>query len=235
MSAMLLRRRGVVAKPTAGALTYAQTILAEAGLVSFWKLAETSGTAAADSKGSNAGVYTGSPTLNVAPLVTGGDKAVTFSGSGQYVAIAGGASLQVATPTLELWFKGTIASKVVASIADDCFSLSITAGGKAQANMWNGATNRIAVGATTLSSATLYGLAVQWDGTFLSVFVNGVVDGASSFGGDTIGWDATTTSAIASASGGVSPVAATIDDVAYYSAALDDATLLAHYNKGISG
>ena len=62
--------------------TYAETILAEAGLVSFWKLAETSGTAAADSKGSNAGVYTGSPTLNVAPLVTGGDKAVTFSGSG---------------------------------------------------------------------------------------------------------------------------------------------------------
>jgi hypothetical protein len=48
----------------AGAASFDAAILAQSGIVNYWKLIETSGTVAADSAGSNTGTYTGSPTLN---------------------------------------------------------------------------------------------------------------------------------------------------------------------------
>jgi hypothetical protein len=202
--------------------------------VSYWHLGEAAGNAA-DSKGTNTGVYTGSPTLNQTTLVTGGDGSVSLSGTGQYIAIAGGVSLQPVSPTYEVWVNlTTLASKNTGSFADDCFGLSFDAAGHAQANFWNGATNRTTVGTTALSTSTKYHLAASFNDTTgdLIIYVNGVADGTSNFIGQHIGWDATTTSALGGGMGGTTPVAGRIDEAAFYNVAVPAVTLLAHYNKG---
>jgi hypothetical protein len=172
--------------------------------------------------------------------VTGGDKAVLFSGTGQYVAVAGTASLQVASITVEAWIKPTGAapvSKSIIAIADGCFNLNTDGSGHAQVSFWNGTTNRVKSGTTVLAAATLFHVAGSFDDATgaLTVFVNGVLEGQSIFATEHIGYDASTESEIAAGLSGAAPVAATLDDVAVYNAALAESRLLGHYNKGLSG
>jgi hypothetical protein len=71
---------------------YDTAILAETALLSYWKLDETSGTAATDAKGSITSTYTSGFTLAgegpEGPLALSGDSAVAFNGSTGYVAVA---------------------------------------------------------------------------------------------------------------------------------------------------
>lgn len=240
------RARGVRLPPVFVAppsLTYAQTILAEPSLVSYWRAGETTGTAAADQKAANAGVYVGTPTLNQTSLVTGGDPAVLLNGSSQRISIAGSASLQPVAPTLEAWIKLTSTptggTRTIFNVADDCFGLGVTIAGKLQAFFWNGATNRVTTGLTTLATATVYHVAASFNSAtgLLTAWLNGGSDGASTFSTETIGWDAITASSIGSSSNGTAGTffPATLDEIAFYSAPLSTGTLTAHYNKGLSG
>lgn len=85
---------------------YSAAVLADSP-VAYYRLDETSGTAANDSAGGNNGTYIGSPTLNVAGLITGGNAAITCA-AGPYVALGNPADLQiVGAITLECWYKPT--------------------------------------------------------------------------------------------------------------------------------
>jgi hypothetical protein len=86
--------------------TYAETIKAVASLVSYWRLNETSGTQAKDSKSTNHGTYTGTFTLAQASPLTDGDataKSVSFDGSSGYVSVPANAALRPASVTVEAW------------------------------------------------------------------------------------------------------------------------------------
>lgn len=86
---------------------YAQTILATADLVAYWRLGEPSGGVATDS-GPNGldGAYQNSPTLGAIGAIADGDTAVQLDGSNDHVTVAHDAALSLGTElSIELWFK----------------------------------------------------------------------------------------------------------------------------------
>jgi hypothetical protein len=127
---------------------YAQTVLADAP-ASFWRLGETSGTAAVDERGSNPGVYNNGVQLGVAGALSGNSNtAVGFDGSNDYV---GFGNPSVSGPfTLELW-------------------VFVAGPGTAGSTIWDTLvgydyTHRILVGTTSPAR-----LLTQFDGNFYSV------------------------------------------------------------------
>ena len=89
------------ATPTSSA--YASAVLSTSGLVSYWRLDETSGTTANDQKGANPGTYTGAYTLNQpGALANDSDPSAAFGGG--YVDVPNSASIQnLSSVTLEAW------------------------------------------------------------------------------------------------------------------------------------
>ncbi len=91
--------------------TYPQAIAAAPNLVSWWKLDETSGTTAADSKGSNPGTYTGGYTLNQTGMGNAG-VGVLLNGSTGYITVPTSASLEITGAfSIEALVKMTNASR----------------------------------------------------------------------------------------------------------------------------
>jgi hypothetical protein len=89
--------------------SYQDTVL-DSGPVSFWRLGESSGTSAADSKGSNTGTYTNGPTLGRAGGLAGdADTSVNFDGSNDVLTTTSSISGPT-TFSLEAWFNTTTSS-----------------------------------------------------------------------------------------------------------------------------
>jgi hypothetical protein len=116
----------LVASPAAqaacsSATAYSQATTSTAGLVSYWRLGESSGTVACDSKGANAGAYTGGVTLaQPGALLNDPATSASFDGSTGYVGVPVSSSLNVGdTVTIEAWVKrasaGTAGNQVIAS------------------------------------------------------------------------------------------------------------------------
>ena len=81
--------------PVDSGSAYAATITGTAGLVSYWRLGESSGTSACDSYGANTGTYQGGFTLGAAGAIAGDpDTAVTLDGSSGTVSVPHSASLE---------------------------------------------------------------------------------------------------------------------------------------------
>ena len=100
---------------------YSSAILSTAGLVSYWRLGESSGTVACDGAGSNNGVYQAGTTLGQpGAIVSDPDTAVALDGAAGWVQVPASSSLNVGDRfSIEAWVKrgsvGTAASQVVAS------------------------------------------------------------------------------------------------------------------------
>jgi len=119
-------------QPPPGA-SYAATVLATPGLVSHWRLDESSGTAAADAAGANGGTYVNgvllgqSGALATDPLST----SARFDGSNDHVTVADSASLDTGDSfTLEAWVRRTSTSSTaihrVLSKGDGAYTLGFT-------------------------------------------------------------------------------------------------------------
>jgi YD repeat-containing protein len=84
--------------------TYAQKVLATAGLAHFWRMGEAAGTTLADAKGDSPATIAGGPTLGAAGAVPGTDTAVSFDGVNDYA--SAGIDLSAASKvTVEFWLK----------------------------------------------------------------------------------------------------------------------------------
>jgi hypothetical protein len=154
--------------------------------VSYWRLGESSGTSAADSKGSNTGTYTNAPTL-VQPGALAGDSntAVSFDGSNDYVRVPTAASLNITSAiTIEAWIqvrawdynwqaivtKGDSDYRLHRWMNSDNLSFDTNGGYDVQ-------------GAANVNDGSWHHVVATWDGSTKYMYVDGVLDTTLAFTG----------------------------------------------------
>ena len=216
---------------------YAATVLADAPY-GYWRLGESSGTAAADGSGyAKTGTYTGGYTLaqtgaigaeldgtsNTAALLNGTTGRVTIPA----IALAGGAI------TIECWVKMTSAQDgIVLSQSSSGTYLRVFAARTPYGQIVTSAGTGTVTG-TSLTLGVWYHLAITWaTGDNVRLFVNGsqVATSAGTLAGTLT---QTGTVEIGSFYGGIF-LNGTVDEAALYNTKLSAARILAHYNAGVS-
>lgn len=228
----------IAAHAAAARSAYAREVMTDSPAV-YLRMSEASGTVMTDASGNNRpGTYTGSPGLQTAGLLTSDplNKAVNFSGTGQYADVPYGAwqlpgpftaeaivKPDVVTGTrnimgrhhssqYQLWDLGIVASKF-----------------RTQGRIGTSGTLVYELyGTTTLVAGTAYHVALTWDGTTRKLYVNGVLEAS----------DTNAPGAPASISLGVAALSAgygntqyfdgVVDEVAFYPTALSAARIAAH-------
>ena len=230
-------------------MAYSTTILAESSLVSYWQLAETSGTSAADSKGTNTGTYTGGYTLGQMPPATSMSGAVLFNGTSGYVLVKSGLIIgNLANASIEAWIKSTSSAgqaiycerpasgndiwKLVLSSSSDPGGIA----GRAEfVHRDDAGTLNWFAASTTINNGAWHHVVLTKAGTALVLYVDGVqVNSGTMSGTDTM-----TNAGIQSRIGADQADATvyfsgTISNVAVYNAALSASAVLAHYNAATS-
>ena len=227
---------GLTAPYRIGDGSYTRTVLTTSGLVSLWNLREATGATVYDGMGYANGTLTGGYTQNV----TGGIvnephlRAVTLNGSTGYVT-ASGANLHPGdTFTVEYWVKrGTTGSaQTVWSGGSGDVEVGFDASDKLIVYKEGTGNHFVSDTAYTSTSAWLHVVVARSPGA-TSVYVNG-----SAITGTT------TARTFAAAAGAINIgrrlsstdryLNGTVQHVAIYSSKLSAATVLAHYNQGIT-
>ncbi len=223
-------------------MAYQDVILAEASLAAYWRLGETSGTSAADSKGTNTGTYTGTYTLGAAGVIRGDpNKALTVSGAG-YVSVPAAAALNLGDVfSLEAWvrhpnptgFNGLVQSIVDKGALAYFMRLQGTATG-AQLQLRINSNATVAFASKEITDTAGHHVVATKNGATVKLYLDGV--------------DVTGTTAAATAVNSTFALAigtddlgnggptdflnATVDEVAVYNTALGSAAVVSHFNVG---
>jgi PKD repeat protein len=230
---------------------YRAAVLATAGISDYWRLDETSGTAAADANGANNnGTYNSSPT-SVAPLISGETNsfARSFNGTSQYVDMS---PTPFGTPTnlsAEAWVK-TSAAKAAggyhflisdsASEFNNGFSLAIDSSNRpifvaARENIIGIVTRGQATSSVAVAPNTTHHIVGTYNGSQVRIYVDGVERGSAAFSGALTwpsGRDLRIGRPVSSTSLAQRYLQGTIDEPALYTSALAAATVQAHYDAG---
>jgi Concanavalin A-like lectin/glucanases superfamily len=219
---------------------YSATVLATPGLVSYWRLDESSGTAAADA-GSNPGTYAGTNMLSAASLLAHDpNAAASFNGTTEHVQVPDSASLDFAG-TSPFTFEAWIRPDLVDATSRRVFSKEITDAGGTQGYLmyftntgWrfqrrlNGANNTAIYSTVPPVAGTTYHFVATYNGTAIQLYVNGVAVGSPTASSLAM-IDQTSPLRIGSISTGGSRVQGVIDDAAVYNVALTAAQIREHY------
>lgn len=214
---------------------YSEVILATSGIAGYWKLDETGGTTATDDQGSIDLTYAGDFTLDQTAVADG--KSVLFGNSGGNEGKASSATVPTAatnTVTLQAWIvcnDVTVSEQVILSNGnDDTNGYALVISGNATTNgrlyalrggvAWHDTGFQMVTGKT-------YHVALAIDGSNVArVYVNAVqVASISSFNPNAPSGLFT----ISGGNAGTRYFKGRIDEVAVYTAALSQATLLSHH------
>jgi hypothetical protein len=210
---------------------YRDAVLAD-NPVSYWRLDETSGTTAADSKGSNAGTYTNGPTLAQSGALpdTVNNRAARFDGTNDYVSAGNPANLQLNTGTVEAWIKtaGGGASWQDAINKQGAYNLAVDNGVLATWDNTAGVSRSTGLNVTDNS----------WHHVAMS-FQSGVAGGTKVYADGVLRLTTTITVLdqtlalhIGDEGGTHEYFLGTIDEVAVYGSMLTAAQIRTHYNTG---
>ncbi|HEX8632208.1 MAG TPA: LamG-like jellyroll fold domain-containing protein, partial [Catenuloplanes sp.] len=167
---------------------YAGAVAADASLLSYWRLGESSGTVMADSKGTNTGSYANGPALGTAGAITGDtNTAVTYDGTDDYsqALATTGIPIGAAPRSVEMWFKTTSVARQTlfeyGSFGDTQeFGLYLRANNNdIVAWGFGGAGKDITFPlATPVTDGAWHHVVNTYDGTTLAVYIDGVLLGA---------------------------------------------------------
>src|SRR5229473_619446 len=213
--------------------------LAQSGPVAGYACSEGSGTTTVDSSGNN---NTGT-LLSGASWTTAGKygNAISFNGSTGYVSVPDSNSLHIgATGTMEAWvnlsatsrWHGIIAKGNANSNATTNYSIEINSSNGVECGVGNGSTATIVDSTATLTAGTFYHVACTWDGTNVTIYINGVKDQFRAQGLT----PASNTSPlyIGQFGGNVDRTSGVIDEVRIYNRALSAAQIQTDMNTPVS-
>lgn len=209
----------------------------------YWRLGETSGTAANDVSGNaHSGTYTGGYTLGaVDALASDTNKAVTLNGTTGYVSAGNLGVTQSPAFTEEVWVKTTSAanawliSEGSTSSATPAAGLSTnTSGSKARFSIRDSASTTVGItGASTINDGQWHDLVGVRDGTSLSLYVDGVLDGTTTGTVGSISLNTTTIGAIRQPTTG-GYLNGSLDEAAMYTSALSASEVESQYDAAAS-
>jgi hypothetical protein len=203
----------------------------------YWRLGESSGASAADqTTNRNTGTYLGGPSLGQGGALTGdSNAAVALDGANDTIRASSSASLSpVWGMALEAWIRPTTmpASNATIIRKNGQYQLRITSGGRAIFRLWKGGVaydlGTVPGLVTTASWTHLVG---SWDGSTMTVYVNGVARASRSLSARS---DGSTGEPLylGSSSGGGEFLSGRLDEVAIYGAGLSPTRVAAHWDAG---
>jgi MSHA biogenesis protein MshQ len=218
---------------------YDEVIHATTGLVSYWRLNETTGTLADDDEGANNGTYTNTPTLGQAtPLVGDAGFSVRFNNgvTNEYVQIPDSATLDFAgNSTIEAWIRSATLSvnnaTVIGKGSTTSWAVQRNGGNNTPAWLTNGTTGTTLVGTANINSGNWIHIVVVRNGTTKEIYINGALDATATITGN----PNTNGSPVRIAENGQTAGRywrGYIDEVAVYNQPLSGADILDHYNAG---
>ncbi|TMK63139.1 MAG: hypothetical protein E6G53_12105 [Actinobacteria bacterium] len=219
--------------PVDSGSAYAATITGTAGLVSYWRLGESSGTSACDSYGANAGTYQGGSTLGAVGAIAGDpDTAVTLDGSSGTVSVPHSASLDVGDDfTVEAWVKrnsfGAPSYQAIASQGANAWLLAFNSSNRLV--LRQATVGDLVYSTTAVTDTSWHYVAATKNGSAVHLYIDGN-DVTGSVTNRTMA-NNTLPLSIGQSSGG-SFFNGTVDEVALYDTALSAATVKAHSDKG---
>ena len=196
------------------------------GLVGYWRLGESSGTAAADEVGGNTGSYVGSPTLGAAGAIADLTTAVTINGTSQYIDVPDSSSVRVGDVfTAEAWVKFATLSGVGILFGGGGGSIYF---GHIGDTIFIGKQGVAVMGQTgaLLSTGVWHHLVWAKDGATSKVYLDGV-DVTPSYGNHTL-TNSGTALQIGTA-GGIDLIDGTLDEAALYNVAVSAGDVAAHF------
>lgn len=176
-----------VVNPVVG-YPYSATGLALANLLRYYRLGDTSGTSAVDSKSAANGTYTGGFTLNQTALIDDTNGAVLFNGTTGYVNVPT-ASLPAGNTS---WYAAGWC-KVPSSPSANATLIWLGANTGANKGVWVAmntsrqiavtlATTGTVITSSAISAGASHFIAVTWDGTTLTLYIDGASAGTATPG-----------------------------------------------------
>jgi hypothetical protein len=227
--------------------SYKDTVL-DSGPAGYWRLGETSGTTAADVLGASPGTYENGVLLGSAgPLAADGDTAASFDAVDDDVVgpdafgYAGRAPMSVdfwlnpSTAGQNAW-RPIVDKQSGTSTSRDGWAVWLgpandaTYGNRIAFDRWLGTTHDFYSGNVQLPVGSWSHVAVTYDGTTITFYVNGVYDTS---GTDTLSTNnATQPLRIASDAAVPDRYGGLLDEVALYSRALSPTEVKLHYDSG---
>jgi hypothetical protein len=205
--------------------SYADAVRGTAGLVSHWRVGESSGTVACDEVQRNAGTYASGIVLGQTGAIADGNRAAGFSG-GTRMSVASSASLAPgAGLSVETWIKPTSTASQTLVRKDGQYLLRISSG-NVVARVWlaSGSYVELASPAVVQTSAFQH-VALTYDRSTLRIYRNGMQVASRSAAGTPAG---SSRAVLVGSSDGYDGFSGTIDEVAVYNQALSASQLAAH-------
>ena len=201
----------------------------------YWRLAESSGTAATDQTGNHPGVYENGPSLGQPGAINGSpNTAVGFDGTNDQLRVPNAAGLNSPSAfSIEAWMKPAQLPSYTATIARKSgqYLLRLRYDGALQLRVTKNGSDtelRTAKGLVAASPDTWYHVVVTYDGSELTIWVNGVASGSLSIAAPL---DTSSNALIFASSGGYDWFNGTLDELAVYDTALSPERIAAHFDR----
>ncbi len=210
---------------------YRAALLATSGVIRYWRGGEVSGTVSRDEFATNHGTYVGAPTLGVAsPVVSDRTTGFTLNGTTQYMRLVSGVGVLAqwaigmwinptasgAEPSQRLWSMSGNRMEIRRDVADGTIKFYANGVG------WTNSAQSVAAGAWSK-------VTVAFDGTNLSLIVNGVLVYGPTGGGVGISLTAVECRVGSAVDGGAGFLPGSIKDVFVMNRAITVAEDLALY------